>query len=178
MASKSFPSPLLLTGCFPVVLLLLFPAYSNAEIYQCDGKWTNVPCGQQTTQNSGKKNTASENDSVPEATEPTAAKPEQHSDPVLERQREQWAVKEKEQQALERERLKGASSFASSLSSMNSACKFYTGSEIKSFEAFCRRRDTALENCRSRWNEMHSKMLAASKDDKCRSVIFSLTGSD
>lgn len=40
-------------------LVFLFPSLSFAQIYQCDGKWTNKPCGENNTQKAAEKKSSS-----------------------------------------------------------------------------------------------------------------------
>lgn len=162
--------PFLLKPLFPSLMALgifassvFSPGELLADVYKCNGKWTNVPCdGSKPAPNKGKKKHSENAEGSRDVYN-------------LKKKKEEWETREKLEDRKSEKVLAKKAQFGQSLRKMNRECKHFSGSDIKSFESFCKKKSTPIEQCRSRWNAMHSEMLGSSKNEKCRNIIFDLT---
>lgn len=147
--------------CCIILLLCLAPLVVAAEMYECDGVWTNRPCGTPAPQ--------AVPDTANKALESSAA--EILADPEPERPEAPVQTQPSTSSVPQEKRL-----MIAELKKMNKTCdSYYSPGVIRQFERECMSGSVSVADCYEKWNELQSEMLGRAQDDTCRTAIFSAT---
>jgi len=154
--------------------LFLFLSQCQAELYECNGTWTNQPCkaGEGHPVDNPRISRLSEGGHTekPEAGAKDKIMAEIKRAEALELQATE---KEKEKVETSEDKDTHKDFMISAMKNMNKACKkYFSLGEIKSFEKYCNGSDTTVDKCNSRWSAMHSEMLGHASTESCRKAIF------
>jgi len=167
---------------------------AHAEVYNCDGTWSNKPCDQLPikklddetgpkisritgggTKSSGVKDGSVKIGKVVKDAARIKDIDKEVEGDLAENKKLQDEIRMLEQKKINLERQK-KSDLARTLRDMNRACdNYYNLTEIKSFESYCKRSSTTYEKCHKRWNEEYAEILGQVRDEKCRNKIFQLS---
>ncbi len=154
-----------------LILMLLIPCALQAEVYNCNGVWTDQPCAA-TAEGFNKPNFKIDKGESDGAIKPAEQpRSETRQLPRAEQPIVQKTVTPTPQPTTAVSPQK--SFYVSSMTSMNKACgnQFSIG-ELRSLEQYCKDSDTSEKDCGSRWAGMQAELLQSNKADKCRKAVF------
>ena len=138
-----------------------FPAQrAYADLYKCDGKWTNKPCD----------GTSSKTIDTSKSTVSRTGKTNYKK---LEEQESEGDTSGKSENNDAAQAAKVKRTIVSALKDSNRKCaNYFDYSQIRNFERSCKSSSTSQDDCYNLWESKFSEILANVKDNSCRNKVF------